>query len=161
MNEKTKNKEIFELLFKNITLNKYECKICKKLFLYKLSSGYTNPMSHIRTHDNWEEVFLSLKGNNVEDNQTLDKYILKSVSDEAQLIYRWLTYIVMRNQPFSICEDYWTQQFAQIKSVLNYKKMNRMWIYFMYESFSMVYSSFYIISLLISYFSSCCKIPRV
>ena len=117
MNEKTKNKEIFELLFKNITLNKYECKICKKLFLYKLSSGYTNPMSHIRTHDNWEEVFLSLKGNNVEDNQTLDKYILKSVSDEAQLIYRWLTYIVMRNQPFSICEDHWTQQFAQINQV--------------------------------------------
>ncbi len=118
--EKDSNRSMYQIFYRPVNGDetRHLCVLCKSQIKFMIKKGYTNAINHLRTHGDYQTLFASLKGLSSDKQQSkLDEYISVRVSPEAITIYRWLEFIVVRNEPFSVCEDSFLQRALSLKGL--------------------------------------------
>jgi hypothetical protein len=103
-------KQVYEYFFEcTETQNEHKCRCCTKILIFSTSKGYSNAMNHLRhKHSNLLDEFISKKqvndGTNG-SNMTLDRFVSKTLTEEAHNLHTILEYIIFTDQPFSCVEN--------------------------------------------------------
>ncbi|KAG3108228.1 hypothetical protein PI124_g12454 [Phytophthora idaei] len=90
------NKDLYALLFTEVSLNQARCNTCLKI--YNSGNGYTNQVHHLlKRHPEYQELAVAafLKGN---------RFGLSLPDQRTSGVFRWIEWCVMERMPVSFCE---------------------------------------------------------
>ena len=118
MNDKNKNKLIYQAYFENMGNNHHKCR-CGTTYRQTLKHGYSNLVSHVLSeHSDYEKHMPSTSSS--------QSQLGFSASPRARNIYSWLRWICCKGLPFTFVEDPLTRAFTNLDPICRITFMNYM-----------------------------------